>query len=243
MNIIKLSAIDSTNSYLKELLKEGVVASNTVVWTSNQTTGRGQRGNSWYSEPNNSLACSIYRSTLKQPECWEYTPAVLVSLGVKKVLENQQIPAVSIKWPNDIMSYNKKIGGILIENIWSKGKPLHQIIGIGLNINNTQFPDLPQAGSLKKITGKSYSIEVMMESIAQEVVGLFTGFKPAKQQQYHQEFKNNLFRLNQVATFSLPTGVIIPGIIRGVTPNGLLQVEMEDESLKEFDLKQIKLLY
>ncbi len=243
LDIIKLNAIPSTNTYVKDLIKEGVVKTDTVVWTTHQTSGRGQRDNTWFSEPNNSLACSIYRGFSQHPDCWPFMPSILVALAIKKVLDSHLVPAVSIKWPNDIMSYNKKVGGILLENIWTRGTPTHRVIGIGINVNNTQLPDLPKANSLINTVGKPFNIEQLVHEIATKVIQLYANFRVADQHEYYAEFLNSLFRKNTVSTFSDSKNQQFMGIIRGVTPAGLLQVELKDNSLQEFDLKAVKLHY
>lgn len=243
LDIIKLSAIASTNTYVKEIIKQELVKPNTVVWTDNQTHGRGQHGNPWYAEPNSSLACSIYRDFSQHPDCWAFMPSMLVALSVKKVLDALEIPGVSIKWPNDIMSYNKKIGGILIENIWTHGKPTHRIIGVGLNVNNLELPELPQASSLRIITGKLFNIEQMVHDLATSIVAFYNAFKVVDQQQYYEQYLAVLFKKDTVSTFTSLDGKQFQAIIKGVTPNGLLELELEDESRQCFDLKTLKMHY
>src|SRR5699024_7695995 len=75
----------------------------------------------------------------------------------------------SIKWPNDILSGNRKICGILIENLFKGGTIQHCIIGIGLNVNQTNFPGHPQAGSLKMLTQKEFSIQPLWEVLSEGI--------------------------------------------------------------------------
>ncbi|MDB2567139.1 biotin--[acetyl-CoA-carboxylase] ligase, partial [Flavobacteriaceae bacterium] len=115
MNIIKLSAIDSTNDYLKinfsELIKKEIY----IAYTFNQTNGKGQRGNSWVSEPEKNLAFSIIFSPNNFNIKNQFIINVIFSLFIFNTLKSLQIPDIKIKWPNDIMSGNKKICGILNE--------------------------------------------------------------------------------------------------------------------------------
>lgn len=243
MKLIKLSATLSTNSYLKDMIKAGLAESNTLVLAEDQTQGRGQHGNHWYSKASESLTFSLYRPFKQHPEVYEFMPAMVVATAIKKQLDALKIPAVSIKWPNDIMSYNKKIGGILIENIWSEGKPLHRVIGIGLNVNNAELPGLPSASSLKILTEKSFDLEELAMRIAGQIVQDFEDFRVVDQQRWYKEYLTALYRKDQVATFSINDQETFPAIVKGVTPDGKLQLETEDEQLLSFGLKEVKMHY
>lgn len=243
MKLIKLSATLSTNSYLKELIKAGIADAETVILAEDQTQGRGQHGNSWYSKAGESLTFSLYRRFEQHPDVFPFMPSMVVALAVKQQLDALKIPAVSIKWPNDIMSYNKKIGGILIENIWSEGKPLHRAIGIGLNLNNSELPGLPSASSLHLQTGKIYDIEEFGLRIAGQIYQNFDDFRVADQQQWYDLYQNALFKKDTVATFSVENEPPFVALVKGVTPDGRLQIETEAEEILSFGLKEIKMHY
>ena len=115
MNIIKLSAIDSTNDYLKINFSELIKKDIHIAYTFNQTNGKGQRGNSWVSEPEKNLAFSIIFSPNNFNIKNQFIINVIFSLFIFNTLKSLQIPDIKIKWPNDIMSGNKKICGILNE--------------------------------------------------------------------------------------------------------------------------------
>ena len=161
MNIIKLSAIDSTNDYLKINFLDKTKNDIHVVYTFNQTKGRGQRGNSWNSEPEKNLAFSIAFFPNKFKVENHFTINIIFSLFILNTLKSLQIPDIKIKWPNDIMSGNKKICGILNE-LKIKGSKIQKIIiGFGLNINQENFENLPGASSLKLIKQIDYNLNEM----------------------------------------------------------------------------------
>ena len=114
MNIIKLDAIDSTNSYLKKIILEKDVSDYTIVITNFQTEGKGQLGYMWESEDSKNLLCSIYKKDLGIKVEDQFVISMLVSLSIIRTLEKLNLPKLYVKWPNDIMSDNKKICGILI---------------------------------------------------------------------------------------------------------------------------------
>lgn len=243
MKLIKLNATLSTNDYLKALLKSGLPAEQTVVIAKDQTQGKGQHGNRWYSKAGESLTMSLYRRFEQHPEVFAFMPQMVVALAVKKQLDALKIPAVSIKWPNDIMSYNKKLGGILIENIWTAGKPAHRVIGIGLNVNNELPEDLPRAHSLKQLTGKTYEVDELGMRIAGQVYQYFDDFRLADQQDWYAAYLQVLYKKDKAATFRCGANPPFTALIKGVTPDGELELQLADDSLQQFAVKTIKMEY
>ena len=135
MNIIKLDAIESTNDYLKSTDFNNPQ----VVYTYNQYKGKGQRGNKWMSEPGKNLAFSIKIFPKNFDIKDQFKINVIFSILIFNTLKSLQIPDIKIKFPNDIMSGNKKICGILIE-LKVKGIEIDNIIiGFGLNVNQENF--------------------------------------------------------------------------------------------------------
>ena len=131
MKLIKLNAIDSTNEYIK--LNKSLFSQNSlVVYSFNQTNGKGQRGKIWSSQPYKNICISFYHKIEKTSDEVLLKTNLITSLAVLEILKLYDIAKLKIKWPNDIMSGNKKIAGILIENSFSRNKIVDSIIGIGL---------------------------------------------------------------------------------------------------------------
>ena len=139
MKIIKLDAIDSTNTYLRQLSSEEKLDDFTVVTAASQTAGKGQMGTKWASEKGKNLTFSVFKkvSCLENDE--QFYISMATSLAIYNALKGFQIPKLAIKWPNDILSENQKICGILIENVIQNSKMTAAIIGIGLNVNQTDL--------------------------------------------------------------------------------------------------------
>ena len=160
-NSINLKSIDSTNSYASELLRQNAPLEGTMIYTFDQHNGRGQRGNTWYSQPNKNATLSyILYPTFLQIEkqfllnkitCLAVADLMAEIIGHSKGL-TQKDKAVQIKWPNDIYVGNKKISGILIENTLRETSIRSSIVGIGININQTDFTDAINATSLALLT-------------------------------------------------------------------------------------------
>ena len=165
MNIIKLDAIDSTNNYLKKMILHGGINDYTVVTAKFQTEGKGQLGTKWESEHSKNLICSVYKKNINIKVQDQFVISALVSLALVKTLRKINLSNLHIKWPNDIMSDNKKICGILIENIVMENYIKDIVIGIGLNVNQTIFNNLPNATSIKNLIGATCSIDEILEDL------------------------------------------------------------------------------
>lgn len=165
-----IKATNSTNSLMKEMLAKGEWPEcERFLYTGYQTAGRGQTGNSWESEADKNLLCSI----LLPPRQNLFELNVAVSVAVHRMI-NCQLSIVNsqltIKWPNDIYWQNKKVAGILVENAIIGSEVKYSIAGIGLNVNQTTFvSDAPNPVSLKQITGKDYDIDALMVQLNEEV--------------------------------------------------------------------------
>ena len=242
MPLIKLDAIDSTNDFLKQLFKESAVEDYTIVMANEQTKGKGQFGAKWISEPGKNLTMSILVKDIQLTNQNIYDFNIAVALSVIKVLKNIQIPNIAIKWPNDIMADSKKVAGILIENILKPDGSFTSIVGIGLNLNQTNFEDLPQAISLKCITGKTYEQEeiaiLLKDSLKANRVNLDKS-SDLLWEQYHQ----NLYKKEYPSAFEDKGGNRFMGIIKKVTRDGNLEVLLEDDSVTHFEVKDIKMLH
>ncbi|SFS96251.1 BirA family transcriptional regulator, biotin operon repressor / biotin-[acetyl-CoA-carboxylase] ligase [Zhouia amylolytica] len=243
MKIIKLDAIDSTNSFLRQLYAHNEVDDFTVVTTKNQTAGRGQMGAVWKTQEGKNLTASVFKSVSCLNHEDQFYVSMAVSLAIYTTLEKLLIPDLKIKWPNDILSGDKKICGILIENIF-KGHALEaSIIGVGLNVNQTDFEGLPQASSLKALTGVHYNLD----EVLQELVSQLEDYsKYIEQQQFKMlkaAYEEKLFRIEKPSTFKDKKGRLFMGFIKGVTDRGKLKLLLEDEITAEFDLKEVQLLY
>ena len=243
MKIIKLSAIDSTNSFLKEMASNSVLENYTVVVTENQIKGRGQQGSTWSSEAGKNLVFSVFVAfkslSISDKKYLNYA----ISLGVFEVLKQENIPRISIKWPNDILSAKKKIGGILIENSLKGAKIASSVIGIGLNVNQTSFSSsLENAGSLKLSSNRTFDLDELLKELLVSLKSKLSLLNSKAFESLETSYLNVLYKKNIPAMFKDSSDVLFMGIIRSISKEGKLQVELEDETLKEFGIKEISFL-
>jgi BirA family biotin operon repressor/biotin-[acetyl-CoA-carboxylase] ligase len=242
MKTIKLDAIDSTNDFLKNLNKESEVENFTLVTANFQSNGKGQRGANWTSEKGKNLIMSVLidNSSVFFKEIFDLN--VLVSVAVFDVLTAYNIPSLSVKWPNDIMSDSKKIGGILIENTFKTDNSITSIIGIGLNCNQTVFENLPKATSLSLQTHLFYDVDKLAEDIRNQIVKN-TQLLPNMNSIFWQKYQNILFKKGVPIPFEDSNKQRFMGIIKGVSSSGLIEILLENDKIVSFDLKQIVMLY
>lgn len=241
MQLIKLSATDSTNAYLKELMFHNKLDDYTVVMAHTQLKGRGQMGTNWLSEPGKNLTFSVLVKSMDFPVSDQFLLNIYVSLAIYDTLTQLQVPDLKIKWPNDIMSGHSKICGILIENILS-GQHIHaSVVGIGLNVNQLSFNSLPNVSSLKLILGRSVDLDELLCGIVQNLKKLLKG--KGDGEDLFGRYETSLFRKDKPSTFKNRDDEMFMGFIKGVSRAGKLRILMEDDLLQEFNLKEVKLLY
>lgn len=239
MSIIKLDAIDSTNDYLKQLAKEQTLENFSIVTAYEQLKGRGQLNAKWNSEPGKNLTMSLFVNEFFLESHTVFDFNVAVAVAVLEVLNQLKIPNVNLKWPNDIMADGKKVGGILIENTIKPHGSFASIVGIGLNLNQTIFEDLPQASSLTSLTGAQYDIDSIAIQIKESVQLLLK--RPIEV--VWDSYLNKLFKSKVPSVFEDNHGNRFMGIIQKVDREGRLIVLQEDDQLYYFHVKEIKMLF
>ena len=242
MQIIKLNATGSTNNYLKQLLVDTTLEDFFVVTTKHQTRGKGQVGAEWHSKKNKNLTISVLKKNPSIRLSHQFLLNVLVSLSIVKTLKHYKVPKLAIKWPNDILSDHYKISGILIENIIKSNKIDCSVIGIGLNVNQEVFEGLQNVSSMKSILGSSIDKNELLCKLIENLQIYFELYAKKGEKSLNAEYESYLFRKDKPSTFEFPDQTLFTGIIRGVTEFGKLCVQMEDAT-KEFNLKELKLLY
>ena len=215
----------------------------TVVVTKKQTKGRGQQKKEWISEPYKNLTFSVFISLKDVKIIHKKYLNFAISLAVYNVLFDKKTPKLSIKWPNDILSVNKKICGILIENTFFGDQIKSTIVGIGLNVNQEIFSNtLSNVTSLKLATLKETDLDVLLNEI---LVQLKTKIKVLESKNFHlleKQYLDVLYKKNIPTMFKNSKDEIFMGIISGISDQGNLQIQLEDDSVKEFGIKEVSIL-
>lgn len=242
-NLIKLSAVDSTNNFLKELLsKSEPLPEGTVIMAEDQFSGRGQQNNTWHAEPGKNLTISILLKPAFLDLRSQFFLNMSVSVAIYNVLNKFSSKGFSIKWPNDIYFNDQKLGGILIENIVVGGTIKNTIVGVGLNVNQMFFlPELQnKATSLQLIMQKEIDLHQLLMAICSEMEGQYLQLKAKKLDQLKLNYTNNLYQINKTSKYR-QNGEVFDGIIKGTTDSGLLLLENQG-IIKEYNFKEIEFL-
>ncbi|MBQ9742184.1 MAG: biotin--[Ruminococcus sp.] len=220
LNIIQLDTIDSTNNYMKALLKSGEpLKPYTVVCAREQTAGRGRQQRAWHTEKQNSLCMSLCVP-------FEGSPSItlLCALGVHKALQHFCHTPLEIKWPNDIIAHNRKLCGILTEGVNG-----YAVIGIGININNKVFPSdiAHKATSLHLLTGDAFSLEETAEKVACSVFEILEAHHGKADESTLRLYRNLCANIGRKVVWQEKSGVATD-----IDPDGSLVVSFADKEEK-----------
>ena len=226
--IIHIEETDSTNRWLKAH-GEGTM----VVVADYQTAGKGCGTNSWESERGKNLTFSMLIHPTDIPASQQFRITEVVSVALCEVLE-QYIGDVSIKWPNDIYMGDKKICGVLIENRLQGNVIVDSIIGIGLNVNQTEFvSDAPNPVSLCQLLGR----EVDREALLHDFLETFAAVSLSETT--YSAYRNKLFRMGKQAVFSDETGRF-EGTIQDVETDGRLLIKDLSGQARRYAFKEVQ---
>jgi BirA family biotin operon repressor/biotin-[acetyl-CoA-carboxylase] ligase len=242
MQIIKLNATDSTNTYLKELNRSKGLPDYAVVLAREQRKGRGQVQTSWISEPGKNLTFSVLKRFSAFPIEKGFLITVAISLAIFELLKLLNVPNLAIKWPNDIMSGSKKLCGVLIENSLANDHIKWTVIGIGLNVNQVQFIQGLNATSIRTVLGKVFHLDSLFQDLLAAIRGKLDVLEKMQWNDLYPKYQNVLFRYGVVSTFRDQDGILISGIILGVSPKGQLCLRLANNEVHYFSLKEVKLL-
>ena len=237
----RVKTLASTNDYLSELCKQGKAEEFYTVIAEDQTDGKGQRGNSWESEPGKNLTFSIvlYPTAIEANK--QFHLSMLASIAIIDTLTDYT-DGFSIKWPNDIYWHDKKICGILIENEL-EGQYLSQsIIGIGLNINQTEFlSSAPNPVSLYQIIGKEIDKDEVFSKIIHALLG---GYKALEDNFIEASacishlYKKFLYRKNDFHIYQDKDGTF-EARIHNVGNDGYLYLEDTGNNIRKYAFKEV----
>jgi BirA family biotin operon repressor/biotin-[acetyl-CoA-carboxylase] ligase len=165
-----LEQVDSTNNYAMAQIHDGFAKHGMAWFALNQTTGKGQRGKNWESEPGENIVLSV---AVVPPASFQQMPFLfnaLISLTIRSWMEGIVNENVKIKWPNDMFIRDRKAGGVLIENIYRGSSWNWSVIGVGINVNQTAFVTQNiQPTSFSLLTEKRFDAEALAKSLHQKI--------------------------------------------------------------------------
>lgn len=238
--ILFLHEVDSTNNYAAKLLSEGKLAHGTVILAEKQTAGRGQRGNSWSSRSGKQFTASIYLDTAFLSVDRLVVFNMMVALALRKAISGYFEKETLIKWPNDILVYNKKISGILIESQVKNGTVTGAICGVGINLFSEL--SLPSSISFSELLSTVPEPLSVSERLCAALNEYYLRLKNGDDEKLKAEYLTFLWNYARPVSAELADGTPIEGQIVGVNKNGDLEFQTSTE-LVSFGIKEIKFQY
>lgn len=198
---IHFDKLTSTNDFAIKLLKKMQPPDGTIIDTQHQTRGRGQLNATWVADPikNITLSTIIYPHFLPLDEIYYLNKAICV--GVALCIEEFVGGRVSIKWPNDIYVEKAKIAGILIQNSIMGKSLLHSVLGIGINVNQTTFPQTFSACSLKTVLKKDIACNDVLLKLVEYLQTVYNEMDLQSYQLIDRWYHQRLLGLNQELSF------------------------------------------
>jgi len=234
-----------------------------VVWADFQTAGRGQRGHEWHSRKGENLTFSVVLEPNFVPIAEQFAVSEVVALSLVDMLADYGIEA-RIKWTNDIYVGDKKLVGILIEHSLATTTLRRTIVGIGINVNQTEFDaSLPNPVSMAQLLDRELNVEEVLQRFLAHLQRNYNALRGIKNEELkiknsdncqlsivncqlnndcalHKRYNELLYRLNEYHTYALPNGERFEAKILGTAPSGALQLENKQGEIKDYLFKEIE---
>lgn len=211
-----------------------------IIWADFQTAGRGQRGHTWESRAGENLTFSVLLEPHFLPVTEQFMLLEAVALALRDFFAELGVET-KVKWTNDIYVGNRKAVGILIEHSYSGGRLARTIVGIGINVNQTEFSaDIPNPVSLALLTGKKYDRRQLLEQFERCLSVRYSQLRNGEWEKLQTDYHSVLYRRDEKHTYTLTDGTRFEGIIRGVKPGGDLVVEWRDGKQRSYLFKEIE---
>jgi BirA family biotin operon repressor/biotin-[acetyl-CoA-carboxylase] ligase len=237
-----LASVNSTNVFANNLLSKSTPIEGTVIYTDNQYAGRGQIGSKWESETGENIILSVILYPKFLPIQVQFKLNQCVALAIYDLLESFIFPVdqLSVKWPNDIYINDKKIGGVLIENKLKGSLIASAVVGVGLNINQSDFsPNLPNPTSLLIETEVRQDTYEMIGSFCECLERRYLQLKAGNYDALDRDYLKILYGYQEWRTYKkAATGAIFKGKMIGISTQGKLQIQTTHQIL-EFYFKEV----
>lgn len=214
----------------------------TVIFTRDQTRGRGQIGRKWHSEPGKNCCFSVILYP-RIPVKDQFLINIAIALGIKTALELLVSPNILLKWPNDIIIGGAKLGGILIQNIIKGNNIAVSVVGAGINVNQETFPaDIPNPASLIHSTGVTLDIPAVLDVLCSHIDIQYKRLKQGLYLEMRSEYIQSLFGMGEKGHFRrMSDQIVFEGTISGVDNEGHLLIETGKGS-EVFRFREIQFL-
>ena len=223
--------VGSTNTRAADWAREGA-SEGSVVVTEYQSEGRGRHGRTWDAQKGQNLMFSVVlRPTLDADRLGLLT--VAASVAVAEAIDEFVSPhRAALKWPNDVLLEGRKTCGMLLESSISGGQAADVVIlGVGLNVNQTTFPDAlaDTATSLRLTTGRAVPRVPLLARLLARLEARYDAVQANDEAAVRTAFHDRLSHRGDTVTFHVPdTGNTLSGTVRGITETGALRLDTPD---------------
>ena len=211
-----------------------------IVWAEHQTAGRGQRGHKWLSPEGENLTFTMVVEPHFLPVAEQFLLCEALSVALTDTFAAYGI-ATRIKWTNDIYAGDRKLEGVLIEHNYSGTTLSRSLLGIGINVNQTEFdPTLPNPVSMAQLTRRRYDRREVLDTFERCMLARYEQLEHGDREALRRDYRERMYALGEMRPFRYPDGTLTRGVIEGVHPSGELILRHEDGSLGEYLFKEIE---
>lgn len=211
-----------------------------AIWSEYQTSGRGQRGHTWHSAEGENITFSVVLKPTFLPVVEQFLLSEVVALALVDTMAEYDIEC-RIKWTNDLYAGDSKLAGVLIEHQLSTDGIVRTIVGIGLNVNQLDFPsDLPNPVSMALLRGTKFDRRTVLERYMANLEAWYNTLLQGNKTAIEERYRELMYHLGEPHTYALPTGEKFTATIRGVRPSGELRLEHQDGTIREYAFKEVE---
>ena len=211
-----------------------------IIWAEHQTAGRGQRGHKWLSPEGENLTFTMVVEPRFLPVTEQFLLCEALSVALTDTFAAYGI-ATRIKWTNDIYAGDRKLEGVLIEHNYSGTTLSRSLLGIGINVNQTEFdPSLPNPVSMAQLTGRRYDRREVLETFERCMLARYGQLEHGDREALQHDYRERMYALGEMRPFRYPDGTLTHGTIEGVRPSGELILRHEDGTCREYLFKEIE---
>lgn len=218
-------SVGSTNDLLKQAAREGT-AEGAVLVADEQTSGRGRRGRTWAAPPGSSLLVSVLLRPGWLPAADAFLLTMLAATSAVEALEAETGVAIELKWPNDLQTGGRKLGGILVETELAQNGISWAVLGCGINVNwdPRSMPELSTtATSLQTESGAAVSRRALLRALLRRLDTRYRTLRSGAREELWAAWRDRLGTLGRAVHVDTPQGPI-DGVAESVAPDGCLLV-------------------
>ena len=242
MNRIDLPQCTSTSDHLKALIAQGELMEDTWVTTPNQTSGRGQRGNTWISSPNSNISASFYKTWPSFPVEKSFLISQYIATVLVQWLRDLGLTDTQLKWPNDLFVGTKKVGGVLIENGVHGKNITYSVIGIGINVLQQEFGSVNQATSMALEGLRMDSLETITTCLVDRVTQAVNDFDVLLEDRIAEAFHRYMYARGSHHWFEHQRLGLFQAVVVGTDQQGQLVLEVNQEPMS-FGLQEVSWVF